>query len=154
MRFPIFPQRLLDVPGSNGHRDGVPVGLYDQMRGIRPRPWLPWYRTVDLCRCGDAAFPLIYAAIENDLRRVLAYSLNNQLGFMVVGVGVGSALAINGVAAHALAYFEQVAAVQGDGSGSLSGWHSKGLNWGGRKSMPLTTIFCIIGAASIHAAVC
>ena len=51
-----------------------------------------------------AAFPLIYAAIENDLRRVLAYSLNNQLGFMVVGVGVGSALAINGVAAHAFAH--------------------------------------------------
>ncbi|MDZ7736906.1 MAG: proton-conducting transporter membrane subunit, partial [Gammaproteobacteria bacterium] len=31
------------------------------------------------------AFPIFYAVIENDLRRVLAYSLNNQLGFMVVG---------------------------------------------------------------------
>ncbi len=32
-----------------------------------------------------AVFPIFYAVIENDLRRVLAYSLNNQLGFMVVG---------------------------------------------------------------------
>ncbi len=31
------------------------------------------------------AFPVFFAVIENDLRRVLAYSLNNQLGFMVVG---------------------------------------------------------------------
>ncbi|MGI9350280.1 MAG: proton-conducting transporter membrane subunit, partial [Rhizobiaceae bacterium] len=34
-------------------------------------------------------FPVFFAEIENDLRRVLAYSLNNQLGFMVVGVGIG-----------------------------------------------------------------
>ena len=36
------------------------------------------------------AFPIFYAVIENDLRRVLAYSLNNQLGFMVVGIGIGT----------------------------------------------------------------
>ena len=40
-------------------------------------------------------FPIFFAEIENDLRRVLAYSLNNQLGFMVVGVGVGTELALN-----------------------------------------------------------
>ena len=47
------------------------------------------------------AFPIFYAVIENDLRRVLAYSLNNQLGFMVTGIGVGTELALNGTAAHA-----------------------------------------------------
>ena len=46
------------------------------------------------------AFPIFYAVIENDLRRVLAYSLNNQLGFMVVGIGIGTELALNGTAAH------------------------------------------------------
>ena len=35
-------------------------------------------------------FPIIFAVIENDLRKVLAYSLNNQLGYMVVGVGIGT----------------------------------------------------------------
>ena len=48
-------------------------------------------------------FPIFFAVIENDLRRVLAYSLNNQLGFMVVAVGIGTELAINGAVAHAFA---------------------------------------------------
>ncbi|MBD3647297.1 MAG: Na(+)/H(+) antiporter subunit D, partial [Pseudomonadales bacterium] len=46
-------------------------------------------------------FPIFYAVIENNLRRVLAYSMINQLGFMVCGVGIGTALAINGAVAHA-----------------------------------------------------
>ena len=49
------------------------------------------------------AFPIFYAVIENDLRRVLAYCLNNQLGFMVVGIGIGTDLALNGAVAHAFA---------------------------------------------------
>ncbi len=49
-------------------------------------------------------FPIFFAVIENDLRKVLAYSLNNQLGFMVVGIGVGGPLAINGAASHAFAH--------------------------------------------------
>ena len=48
-----------------------------------------------------AMFPIFYAVIENDLRRVLAYSLINQVGFMVVGVGLGTALALNGAVSHA-----------------------------------------------------
>ncbi|MDG2405146.1 MAG: proton-conducting transporter membrane subunit, partial [Paracoccaceae bacterium] len=49
-------------------------------------------------------FPIFFAEIENDLRRVLAYSLNNQLGFMVVGIGVGTELALNGTTSHAFAH--------------------------------------------------
>ena len=49
-------------------------------------------------------FPIFFAEIENDLRRVLAYSLNNQLGFMVVGIGVGTEMALNGTASHAFAH--------------------------------------------------
>ena len=50
------------------------------------------------------AFPIFFAVIENDLRRVLAYSLNNQLGFMVVGIGIGTELALNGTVAHVFAH--------------------------------------------------
>ena len=46
-------------------------------------------------------FPIFFAEIENDFRKVLSYSLNNQLGFMVVGIGIGTEMAINGAAAHA-----------------------------------------------------
>ena len=48
-----------------------------------------------------ACFPIFYAVIENDLRRVLGYSMINQIGFMVCGVGIGTELAINGAVAHA-----------------------------------------------------
>ena len=50
-------------------------------------------------------FPIFFAVIENDLRRVLAYSLNNQLGFMVVGIGIGTELALNGTVAMPSATF-------------------------------------------------
>ena len=45
-------------------------------------------------------FPIFYAVIENDLRRVLAYSMINQIGFMVCGIGIGTELAVNGAVAH------------------------------------------------------
>ena len=51
--------------------------------------------------CAMAVFPIFYAVIENDLRRVLAYSMINQIGFMVCGIGIGTDLAINGAVAHA-----------------------------------------------------
>ncbi len=54
--------------------------------------------------CVMAIVPLFYALLEDDVRRALAYCLNNQLGFMVVAAGVGSELAINGAAAHAVAH--------------------------------------------------
>jgi multicomponent Na+:H+ antiporter subunit D len=99
------------------------------------------------------AFPIFYAVIENDLRRVLAYSLNNQLGFMVVGVGIGSALAINGAAAHAFAHILYKALLfMSMGAVLYRVGTVKGSELGGLyKSMPFTTVFCIIGAASISA---
>ena len=49
-------------------------------------------------------FPVFFAVIENDLRKVLSYSLNNQVGFMICAIGIGTPLAINGAAAHAFAH--------------------------------------------------
>jgi multicomponent Na+:H+ antiporter subunit D len=99
------------------------------------------------------AFPIFYAVIENDLRRVLAYSLNNQLGFMVVGIGIGTDLALNGAVAHAFAdilfkglLFMSMGAVLFR-VGTVKGSELGGLY----KSMPWTTGFCLVGAASISA---
>jgi multicomponent Na+:H+ antiporter subunit D len=99
------------------------------------------------------AFPIFYAVIENDLRRVLAYSLNNQLGFMVVGIGIGTDLALNGAVAHAFAdilfkglLFMSMGAVLFR-VGTVKGSELGGLY----KSMPWTASFCLIGAASISA---
>ncbi len=98
-------------------------------------------------------FPIFYAVIENDLRRVLAYSLNNQLGFMVVGVGVGTELALNGTAAHAFAHILYKSLLfMSIGAVLFRTGTAKGSELGGLyKTMPLTMIFCVIGAASISA---
>tara|TARA_B100002019_G_scaffold76327_1_gene65917 strand:- start:313 stop:2130 length:1818 start_codon:yes stop_codon:yes gene_type:complete len=98
-----------------------------------------------------AIFPLFYAVIENDLRRVLCYSKINQIGFMVVGVGIGTDLAIDGVIAHAFNHvlykgllFMGLGAVLFR-TGEIRSSHLGGLF----KSMPWTTGFCIVGAFSI-----
>lgn len=97
------------------------------------------------------AFPIFYAVIENDLRRVLAYSLNNQLGFMVVGIGIGTELSLNGTASHAFAHILYKALLfMSMGAVLLRVGTIKGSELGGLyKSMPWTTVFCIVGAASI-----
>jgi len=99
------------------------------------------------------AFPIFFAVLENDLRRVLAYSLNNQLGFMIVGVGIGSELALNGTAAHAFAHIIYKALLfMSMGAVLHRTGTAKATDLGGLyKSMPLTTFFCLIGAASISA---
>ena len=100
-----------------------------------------------------ACFPIFYAVIENDLRKVLAYSLINQVGFMVTGVGIGTALALNGAVAHAfsdvifkgLLFMSMGVVLHRVG-------HVNGSNLGGLyKSMPKTTALCIVGALSISA---
>lgn len=98
-------------------------------------------------------FPIFYAVIENDLRRVLSYSMVNQIGFMVVGIGIGTDMAINGAVAHAFAdvifkglLFMSMGAIY------MRLGTTKGTELGGLyKSMPWTTFFCLIGAASISA---
>lgn len=100
-----------------------------------------------------ACFPIFFAVIENDLRRVLAYSLINQVGFMVVGIGIGTALSVNGAVSHAFndiifkgLLFMSMGAVL-HMTGRINGSDLGGLY----KTMPRTTILCIIGAASISA---
>ncbi|HIC25903.1 MAG TPA: Na(+)/H(+) antiporter subunit D, partial [Gammaproteobacteria bacterium] len=98
-------------------------------------------------------FPIFFAVIENDLRKVLSYSLNNQLGFMVVGIGIGTELALNGAVAHAFVHiiykallFMSMGAVLYR-TGTIRATDLGGLY----RSMPWTAAFCIVGAMSISA---
>ena len=100
-----------------------------------------------------AVFPILYALIENDLRRVLSYSLIIQLGFMVVGIGIGTELALAGAAAHAVGHilykallFMSIGAVL-HRTGTARASELGGLY----RTMPWTAGFCIVGAASISA---
>jgi len=98
-------------------------------------------------------FPIFFAEIENDLRRVLAYSLNNQLGFMVVGIGVGTDMALNGTASHAFAHILYKALLfMSVGAVMFRTGTSKASELGGLyRTMPRTAMFCLVGAASISA---
>ena len=98
-------------------------------------------------------FPIFFAVIENDLRRVLTYSLNNQLGFMVVAVGIGSELAINGAVAHAFAHILYKGLLfMSMGAVLYRVGTCKASELGGLfKHMPITAICSIVGAISISA---
>ena len=98
-------------------------------------------------------FPVFFAVIENDLRRVLSFSLNNQLGFMVVGIGIGTELSLNGTVAHAFVHIIYKALLfMSMGAVLHRVGTTKASELGGLyKYMPFTTLFCIIGAMSISA---
>ena len=100
-----------------------------------------------------AIFPIFYAIIENDLRRVLTYSLNNQLGFMVVGIGIGTEMALNGTVSHAFVHILYKALLlMSMGAVLLRTGTCNGTELGGLvKTMPWTAAFCIVGAASASA---
>ena len=139
------------IPERNGYRRGVPLGVYHEVGGVRLARGFAGEEILIYIGAAMAVIPLFYAVLEDDLRRVLAYALNNQLGFMVIGVGVGTELALNGTAAHAfchilyksLLFMSMGAVLYRTGTaraGSLGGLY---------KSMPWTTGFCIVGAASM-----
>ncbi|MDZ3837134.1 MAG: Na(+)/H(+) antiporter subunit D [Rhodospirillales bacterium] len=98
-------------------------------------------------------YGIIYALLENDMRRILAYSIVNQVGFMVVGIGIGTELSLNGAAAHAFAHIIYKALLlMSAGSVLLMTGRRKCSELGGLfQSMPLTTLCGIVGALSISA---
>lgn len=51
-----------------------------------------------------AVYGVLYACIENNARRILSYHIVSQVGYMVAGIGVGTAMTVNGAAAHAYAH--------------------------------------------------
>ena len=144
---------------TEGYPEGTPTGtvflsafttkvaVYALARGYPGTDLLVYVGAAMTC------FPIFYAVIENDLRRVLAYSMINQVGFMVCGIGIGTALALNGAVAHAFndvifkgLLFMSMGAVLYR-VGNINGSDLGGLY----KSMPKTAMLCIVGAASISA---
>ncbi len=123
------------------------VAIYGLARGYAGTEMLVYIGAV------MTAFPIFYAVIENDLRRVLGYSMINQIGFMVTGIGLGTALGVNGAVAHAFndvifkgLLFMTMGSVLRQ-TGRINGSDLGGLY----KTMPWTAAFCIVGAASISA---
>ena len=96
-------------------------------------------------------YGIFYALLENDMRRILAYSIVNQVGFMVTGIGIGTEMALNGAASHAFAHIIYKALLlMSAGSVLHMTGKRKCTDLGGLfQSMPITTVCGIIGALSI-----
>ncbi|MEP3233410.1 MAG: Na(+)/H(+) antiporter subunit D [Hyphomicrobiales bacterium] len=98
-------------------------------------------------------YGIVYAILENDMRRILAYSIINQVGFMIVGIGIGSEMSLNGAAAHAFVHIIYKALLLMSAGAVLyqTGKH-KCTDLGGLfRTMPITMICGTIGALAISA---
>ncbi len=98
-----------------------------------------------------AIYGIIYAAMENDVRRLLGWEIISQVGYMVTGVGIGSALAINGTCAHAFAHILYKGLLfMGAGAIIHATGKQKFTDLGGLyKKMPKTLLFMIVGGLSV-----
>lgn len=123
------------------------LAIYALARGFAGTEMLIWIGIA------MALLPALYAVLENDLRRMLAYSLNNQLGFMVIAIGIGTELAINGAVAHAFIHILYKALLfMSIGAVLFRTGTAKASDLGGLyRLMPMTMVFCVVGAMTISA---
>lgn len=123
------------------------TAVYVLARGFSGTELLIW------CGVGMTLYGIVWAILENDMRRILAYSIINQVGFMITGIGIGTEMSLNGTAAHAFCHILYKALLfMSAGSVLYMTGKSKCTDLGGLyRTMPLTMLFGVVGAASISA---
>ena len=121
------------------------TAVYTLVRGF------PGWEILIVVGCIMTIYGIIYALLENDMRRILAYSIINQVGFMVCGVGIGTMMSINGTVAHAFCHIIYKSLLwMSAGSVLYMVGKSRCTDLGGLyKTMPWTLIFGAVGALSI-----
>jgi multicomponent Na+:H+ antiporter subunit D len=121
--------------------------VYALIRGFAGSELLVWMGAI------MAVYGVVYAVLENDARRLLAYHIISQVGYMVCGVGIGTALAINGATAHAFAHILYKALLF-MGAGAIlevTGLRKLSDMGGLYKTMPITLGLYMVGAFAISA---
>ncbi|MBP2233675.1 multicomponent Na+:H+ antiporter subunit D [Sinorhizobium kostiense] len=100
-----------------------------------------------------ALYGVIYAVLENDCRRLLAYHIVSQVGYMVAGIGIGTEMAVNGSTSHAFAHILYKALLfMGAGAVIYVTGRRKLTELGGLyRTMPLTVALYMVGAFAISA---
>jgi multicomponent Na+:H+ antiporter subunit D len=121
--------------------------VYALIRGFAGTEILVWWGAA------MAVYGVVYAVLENDARRLLAYHIISQVGYMVCGAGIGTALAVNGAAAHAFAHILYKALLfMGAGAVlQVTGLRKLSDMGGLYKTMPLTLALYMVGAFAISA---
>jgi multicomponent Na+:H+ antiporter subunit D len=123
------------------------TAVYTLMRGFPGTEMLVWFGAV------MAIYGVVYAVLANDIRRLLAYHIISQVGYMVAGVGMGTAMALNGTASHAFTHILYKALLfMGAGAVIHMTGRSKLTELGGiYRWMPITFLLYMVGALSISA---
>ena len=123
------------------------TAVYALIRAFPGQPLLIWIGVI------MAVYGIIYAMMENDMRRLLSYHIISQAGYMVAGVGIGTELALNGAAAHAFANIIYKGLLfMGTGAVIYATGKRKITELGGLyEKMPVTFVLYIIGGVSISA---
>jgi multicomponent Na+:H+ antiporter subunit D len=100
-----------------------------------------------------ALYGVVYAVLENDSRRLLAYHIISQVGYMVAGVGIGTDLSLNGSVSHAFAHILYKGLLfMGAGAVIQMTGRSKLTELGGLyRTMPITLVLYMIGGFAISA---
>ena len=121
------------------------TAVYVLLRGFPGTEFLIWIGIFMIF------YGIVYALLENDMRRILAYSIVNQVGFMIAGIGIGTEMALNGAAAHAFSHIVYKALLLMSAGAVLAATgRRKCSELGGLfHSMPITTICGTIGALAI-----
>jgi multicomponent Na+:H+ antiporter subunit D len=111
----------------------------------------PGWEVLIAVGCFMAIYGVIYAVLSNNIRRILAFSIINQMGFKIAGAGIGTAMAINGAIAHSFAGIIYTALLWMSAGAVMSMTHrNKCSQLGGLwKSMPWTMVMAVIGALAI-----
>lgn len=123
------------------------TAVYVLARAFPGTELLVWLGTV------MALYGVIYAVLENDCRRLLAYHIVSQVGYMVAGIGIGTEMAVNGATSHAFAHILYKALLfMGAGAVIEVTGRRKLTELGGLyKTMPLTVALYMVGAFAISA---
>ena len=123
------------------------TAVYVLARAFPGTELLVWFGTA------MALYGVIYAVLENDCRRLLAYHIVSQVGYMVAGIGIGTEMAVNGAASHAFAHILYKALLfMGAGAVIYVTGRRKLTELGGLyRTMPLTVALYMVGAFSISA---
>jgi len=100
-----------------------------------------------------ALYGVVYAVLENDCRRLLAYHIVSQVGYMVAGVGMGTYMTLNGSVSHAFAHILYKALLfMGAGAVIYMTGRRKLTELGGLyRTMPVTLTLYMIGGFAISA---
>ncbi len=124
------------------------AAVYCLIRAFPGHPFLMW------AGAAMAVYGVAFAVLENNIRRLLAYHIVSQVGYMVCGVGVGSALALDGSAAHAFCHILYKGLLfMGAGAVAQVTGRDKLIELGGLyRRMPLTLLLYMVGALSISGA--